>query len=154
VFSLSEPVVIEAEAPTGHVEAVELALRRAGIEASVESAYERKSAELLPWVIQLPVGSTLAAFFAKLGAEAAGDAYGQLKQLVADLCAARSGAGDGTGAVDFADDDYTHVVINADVPDEALRALLDIDWAEVQAGWLVWKDGEWYNATPRREQPE
>lgn len=153
MLALPEPVVMEAEAPVEQVEAVELALREAGIDTTVEAVIARRGygAGVLPWLVKITLGSGFAAFCVSIGKEAGKDAYNALKSLIAHLLAARS---DGDGQIEFYDDEYNVVCVRSELPDEAMRALFEIDWSEMRASTLVWKDGEWYNATPMLKDGE
>jgi hypothetical protein len=159
MVSLSGPAVIAAEAPTGEIEAVEQVLRDAQIDATVEETYELLAlvasadgglgTEFASWVLRIPIEDGLAAFFTTLGALVAKDAYGALKQLVTSLRACA-----GFGGIDFYDGAGNCVCISQELPDEALRALFEIDWSRTRAGSLVWRDGEWFTAAYDRVSPQ
>jgi hypothetical protein len=146
MVSLADAVVVEYDAPDGRVEAVERALREAGIEATVDASYESRALGALIWLVDVSLGTGLVAFFKTLGEEAGKDAWAAMKQLVTNLLAAR--VDDGEGRILLRADDYNDVYVLGELPDEAYRALFDLDWSELRAGSLVWRDGEWYNSTP------
>jgi len=149
MVSLAEAVVIEYDVPDGRVEAVERALREAGIEATVDASYESRALGSLIWLVYVPLGTGLVAFFKAIGEQAGTDAWEAMKQLVTNLLAAR--VDDREGHIRIRADDYNDVYVFGELPEEAYRALFDLDWSGLRAGSLVWRDGEWYNSTPPRK---
>jgi hypothetical protein len=149
MVSLAEAVVIEYGVPDGRVEAVERALREAGIEATVDASYESRALGPLIWLVDVPLGAGLVAFFKALGEQAGKDAWEAMKQLVTNLLAAS--VDDGEGEIRLRADGYNDVYVFGELPEEAYRALFDLDWSELRAGSLAWRDGEWYNSTPARK---
>jgi hypothetical protein len=144
------PIHIEETAPPGHADAVVDAFRQAGFDVEVQADYGRRSLGDLPWVVQVAVDGSLAGFFGALGV----DAYNRFKALVHAIRHARAGAGSGEGEIDFADSDATHLIVGSQLRDEAMDALADADWSDLQGGWLVWRADrqEWIDHT-RRDRP-
>lgn len=135
---IEEPVHIEATAPAEHVAAVEEAFARAGFRVAVAADYERKGADLLPWVVLIILENPIKPFIDAFAAKAGEDAYDGLKQLLRDIRTARSGAGTGEGTIRISDPERTNVELPSPLPDEAVEALRDIDWNDVRGAWLVW----------------
>ena len=61
------------DATDEQLEAVQEAFRSAGIEAEIEANYFMKSADLVPWIVSIPLayaaGAFFSGFFGKLGAD-------------------------------------------------------------------------------------
>jgi hypothetical protein len=72
--------------------------------------------------------------------ESGGDVYPLIRQWVEDLWAARRGAGNGTGSVVLQDSRDSQLVLSSTLPEEALEALRDVDWAAVEGDYLIWSE--------------
>lgn len=151
---IKQPIVIEDTAPPEHVGAVVDAFSRAGVEVEVEAIYGRRAFDPLPWVIVIELLGPVRAFVSGFFGAAGGDAYSGLKALLKDLVAARSGAGNGKGAIELRDPEHTAVIFSDALPDEAFEALRHLDWEEKRGDYLVWdaRRNEWWDPT-KREPP-
>lgn len=147
---LIQEVYTDASAPPAEVTAVEDAFARAGFPVKVQPGIEYKSgAELIPWIVQVTLATPIAVFLSTLAAEAAKDAYAAVKAWVRDVWNAR--AASGRGGIRLTDPDGTNLILTNDVPEEALDAVSDIEWALKKGHYLVW-DGErreWRDPTRR-----
>lgn len=156
VSYVEHPIHLEATALPEHLETVRDAFARAGMEVSVAADYERRGAELYPWVVMIvlltPIAVFLKSFASKLGERAADDAYDPLKQLLRDIVAARRGAGTGEGSIALSDPDGTNLVLPSSLPDESIEALRSIDWDAVRGDYLIWDSDQkvWHDPTKRR----
>jgi hypothetical protein len=115
MVSLAEAVVIEYGVPDGRVEEVERALREAGIEATVDASYESRAFGPLIWLVDVPLGAGLVAFFKALGEQAGKDAWEAMKLLVTNLLAVR--VDDGDGEIRLRADDYNDVYVFGELPE-------------------------------------
>jgi hypothetical protein len=99
-----------------------------------------------PWVISVTLGAPIATFFTTFASKAAEDAYAPVKRWVHDLWAARRAA----GSVVLQDFLGSTLVLSSGLPEAALDALRDLDWAEVRGDSLVWSEdkNEWLD--PKR----
>ena len=63
---------------------------------------------------------------------------------------ARKESGLCRGAISVVDLNGTELVLASDWPDEALDALAEIDWDQVEGGYLVWNEAEeeWIDQLP------
>jgi hypothetical protein len=147
MVEIEDPVLIEATAPAGHVEAVEAVLKRNGLDARVEAGIERRAVGDLPWLIRIVEEGTI---YELLKFVATGGTTG-IKEMYRELRDARNGAGNGKGSVELVDSENTHVILSSTLPDEAIEALDDLHWDELGGGWLVWDAGrkEWVDHTRR-----
>jgi hypothetical protein len=59
MVEIEDPVLIEATAPAGHVEAVEAVLKRNGLDARVEAGIERRAVGDLPWLTRIVEEGTI-----------------------------------------------------------------------------------------------
>jgi hypothetical protein len=126
--------------------------------AEIREAFARAGLEVRPkaqvglgidptaWVISVTLAAPIATFFTTFASKAAEDAYAPVKQWVHDLWAARRGA----GSVVLQDFLGSTLVLSSALPEAALDALRDLDWAEVSGQYLVWSEdkNEWLD--PRR----
>jgi hypothetical protein len=150
-----EYVSLDEAASPEEVAAVTAVFGRAGFEADVDANFGRKSAALLPWAIIVFLGTPLAkffwAFFGRLGKRAADDVYPSLREFIKELIAARSSSAAPRGDIRFMDRDGTNLIVSAEITDEAIDALAQLDWEAMRGGWLLWdtERGEWRDATPR-----
>jgi hypothetical protein len=142
-----ERVVLDDAASPAEIARVAEVFRTYGFEVEPQPIYARRSAELLPWVLQVLLATPIAAFFASFGSEAGKDAYEAVKDWIEELWRAREGSGAGYGSVDVVDPDGTHVVASSTIPERALAALSELDWSKEKGSYLVWDEaeGRWYD---------
>ena len=125
-------------------EAVQKAFRSAGIDAEVGANYFMKSADLVPWIVSIPLaysaGAFFNGFFGKLGADAAT----RMQEWVRELRQAWESSPALPGHIVIRGDGGTTVVIG-DPPKEAYASLLELNWEEVEGSYLLWNEerGEW-----------
>jgi hypothetical protein len=142
-----ERVDIDIGASSAEVRDVEAAFSRAGFDVTVEADYVRRSTGALPWVVivvlGMPVRSFLNGFFETPGKRA----YAALEALVKDVWRARH-SDVRAGAIDLVDPVGTHVILPPQIPDEAIAALGELDWEQLEGGYLTWNDErrQWENA--------
>ena len=143
------PLLIEEEAPPGQAQAVDETFARAGFEAEARAALARRSADVLPWIVYITLAVPIVAFFNAFGGEAGKDAYAAVKTWAKAMYEARKQSGLGRGHISVVDPAGTELVLASDWPDDALDALVEIDWDQVEGGYLIWYEGEWRNQLPR-----
>jgi hypothetical protein len=133
-----ERTLIEYEAPPEEVAAVQEALASFGFSVTVRPEYPLTGGPPtdLSWAVFIALGVPLTAFFTALGSAAGTDAYAALKEWVERVRDARR-LTSGRGEIRI-HDAHTSMVIPADIPDEAIDALRDVDWAGLRGGHLVW----------------
>ena len=144
--AIVESVSIEATASASQLEAVREAFLRAGFDVDVQADWERRSADVLPWLVSVGLGIPIETFFvnfAKSAGSAAGeqagkDGYASFKTWFRDLLEARRTTDSGGGEVVLRDPDATTLVLVTSIPDEAIDALRELDWGRLQTGWLAW----------------
>jgi hypothetical protein len=148
-----ERVVIDDTASPTEIARVAEVFRGYGFEVAPQPTYARRSAELLPWVLQVLLAAPIGAFFVSFGSEAGKDTYEAVKDWIEALWRARKGAGAGHGSVELVDPDGTHVVASSTIPERALPALRDVDWSKERGSYLIWDEtkGRWYD--PMRTRP-
>jgi hypothetical protein len=140
-------VVLDIEATSDEVAAVEAAFRDAGFDADVKAAYVRKGIGQYPWVVYVtvPVGLFLRKFL-ELAAE---EAWVALKRLVTQVREARRESLAPPGSVLMVDE-TTHetIVLLGNEPDEAFQQLATLDIRQTDSGHLYWDDkvGRWVDA--------
>jgi hypothetical protein len=148
------PVLLDRYATPEEIEEVRAVFERAGARAMVKPVWERppRTGNGAFWIVLVLLGvafkSFADGFFGKLG----GDAADALREFVGELREARrrsSRAPDGW--VEFDDPDDTKVMFASGLPDEAYRALLELDWPEHRGGMLMWDEEsrEWYDPNRR-----
>jgi hypothetical protein len=146
-------VAIEREAPDGQVSAVESVLAHYGIGANVKAVMERRSTDVLPWLIEIAVVGPIDAFFLSFGSTfgrtPAKVAYPLVKEWIEALWAARADSGTGEGSIEIVGTGETTLLVNTGIPDGALDALADIEWDRVSGHYLTWDDttGKWCDPT-------
>lgn len=146
--SMTEPESIKVSindfSTDRELELVEGAFDGAQIPAQVERNYMMKSADLVPWIVSITVAHTVGGFvtgfFGKLGSDAAVS----LKTWVHQLREARRESPAEDGSIVIRASDGTVLVIG-DPPDIAFQLLVDLDWDEIERGYLLWDDetGQW-----------
>jgi hypothetical protein len=144
------PVLLDRYATPDEVERVRSVFERAGATAQVRAVWEKppQTGNGVFWIVLVLVGVSFKSFadgfFGKLGEDAALT----FRAFVDELRDARR---DSTladdGWVEFDDIDDTKVMIAGGLPDEAYRALLDLDWSSVRGGMLMWshESGQWFD---------
>jgi hypothetical protein len=144
-----EEVLIEEEAPPGQAQAVDETFASAGLEAHARAALARRSGGVLPWIVYITLAVPIVAFFNAFAGEAGKDAYGAVKAWAKAMYEARKQSGLGRGEISIVDPAGTELVLASDWPDDALDALAEIDWDQVEGGYLIWYEGNWTNQLPR-----
>lgn len=125
-------VIFESGATDAERAAVAEVFESAGIQADVQGTYIRRSADLLPWLIEFTVAWTIVKF---LGAAAAGaadeagrDAWKWLKRLNTGLYEARKASRAPQGGVTLKDpEEGIEILLPPDLPDLAYRRLFEIE---------------------------
>jgi hypothetical protein len=137
------------------IEAVRKAFRAYGFDPDLEADYARRSwsADVLPWIVAVVLTTPITAFFAAFGtaagAAAGQDAYTAVKEWVKDVWASRSSSPAGRGYLEIEDSDNTRVILSSDTPEQALDALVSMDFEERRGEYLTWDDesGTWRDPT-------
>jgi hypothetical protein len=146
-------VVLDIEATSDEVAAVEAAFRDAGFDADAKADYVRRGRELYPWLVSVtvPLGLFLKRFL-ELAAE---DAWVALKRLVTQVREARKASLAPPGSVLIVDK-RTHetIVLLGNEPDEAFQQLPTLDIKQTDSGQLYWDDkvGQWVDAWELSDQ--
>jgi hypothetical protein len=137
-----ERVVMDVEATAAEVAEVKEAFRQAGFDVAVRPSYERKSADVLPWIVYVTLAAPIATFFTTLAAKAADDAYPAIKRWVKSVWNARRGR---DGSIVLRDPDGSYLILGTRIPDEAIEALAHLDWSRKLGQYLIWDEGrgEW-----------
>jgi hypothetical protein len=131
-------VILESEATDADRAAVAEAFASVGITAQVEGAYARRSAQVLPWLIEIERDLKYLVDALILGgvAAAGADGWKALRELVGRLYKARRGEGN---VVVRDPDTNTEIPFEPDLPDEAYQRLLEIESPRApQSGILRW----------------
>jgi hypothetical protein len=146
-----EPVVIERPAPPGQIEAVSEIFSCAGFDVEVASQYVRKGTGELPWLVQIAIEDTIEGFLLALGATG----FVSFSALLRDIWRARDRATPSNGHVELVDVEGTHLILPSSLPDDALDALLTIEWLRGRGGRFVWDTdrNEWTNHAWRDHGP-
>lgn len=146
-----ERVVVEDTASAADVDATARVFREIGFAGPVEPVYGRRSAELLPWLVEATLAIPFVAFFQSFGSEAGKDAYAALKKWIQGVWAARRDAAGREGTVHLQDPDSSHLILGSTLPEMALDALRELDWSQVAGDYLVWDGGRqrWWDPTKR-----
>lgn len=113
----------------------------------MRSDNQHVGAGAFPWVVMISVPAT--AFFTAIASETGKDAYKALERLVGRIYKARKAAGEFTGSVTFVDEETgTWINLPPDLPDDARRALGEIEWNSLPSAVLRWdRDrGRWGDA--------
>ena len=142
-------VVIEREAPAGQESAIKSVLAHYGIGADVNRLAERRSADAMPWVIEISVVGTIDAFFESFGSTfgrtAVADPYSIVAGWIKALWAVRADSGTGEGRIEICDTDGTTLVLTTGLPTVAFDRLADVQWDRVRGHHFAWSDtaGVW-----------
>jgi len=122
-------VILESEVADVEREAVTEVFESAGIQAEVRGAYVRRSADLLPWIIEITVaGRFVWAAIGGAGDEAGRDGWKALKRLITRLYEARRASRAPQGGVSLRDSSSSLVIqLPPDLPDAAYRRLCEIE---------------------------
>jgi hypothetical protein len=132
LIGMTLEVILESEVPEVERAAVAEVFESAGIQADVKGAYIRRSADLLPWIIEITAAATVARFtwaaVAGAGDEAGRDAWKALKRLITSLYEARRTSRAPQGGVNFRDSEAkVEIQLPPDLPDAAYRRLWEIE---------------------------
>ena len=140
-------VELDTDARLDELVAVEAVFRRAGFDVAVNATYERRSAAVA-WMITITLGVPITAFVRALGAETGKDVSVALNDWVHDLWQSRTRP---DGSIVLEDPDGTRVIVATRIPDPAIDALADVDWAAERGRYLVWDvdAGEWLDPSRR-----
>ena len=131
-------ILLDSGASDSEVAAVMDVAREEGINGSVEATLSGRSSGEFPWTIILlaSIGSFFSAFFAAVGTGAGRDAYQGIRRLTARLFGARRNL---NGSVVLSDDNTrTHIVLIADLPEEAYRQLAQKGLGQLLGGYWTW----------------
>lgn len=132
-------VILESEATDTDQAAVAEVFESEGIRAEVNAAFVRRSADVLPWLIEIEKGAKYLAVALAGGLLAApgADGWAAVKRLVGRLYEARKGS---PGNVVVRDPGTnTEIPLEPDLPDEAYQRLLEIESPQApQSGILRW----------------
>ena len=131
-------ILLDSDASASEVAAVKVVAREEDIHGSVQATWSSRGLEESPWVICLlaPVGVFFYAFFSTVGKEAGSDAYQGIRRLTSRLFAARRNS---NGCVELWDDDTgTHIILTADLPEEAYSQLAQKDLRQLKGGYWTW----------------
>jgi hypothetical protein len=104
-----------------------------GIDARVE---ERSvtGGGVVGWIVTVTLASPVAAFFTAFGSEAGKDAYAAFRSWFRRQ---RYGSADSVEVIVKGTDDH-EVVLDLDLPEEALDALRELEWSQMTTGTMVW----------------
>ena len=147
-------VAIEREATAGEASALKSVLAHYGIGADVNRVMERRSADVMPWVIEISVVGPIAAFFESFGSTfgrtTVADPYSLVSAWIKALWTARAESGTGEGSIEISDTDGTTLVVATGLPDDALDGLAGVQWDRVCGHQLAWDDtaGVWSDPAP------
>lgn len=139
-------VIVESEASSLALRAVRDALDDFGLrEVEVEASYPRRSADPLPWIIEITVAAPIAAFFievAKAAGKSAGeDAWKTFKGFVEHVRRKRREAGPEAGTVSLGIGSI-EVPLADDLPETAFEQLRLVDEESAPfSGILKWDSG-------------
>jgi hypothetical protein len=140
---------VEVDAVTEHErDGIERAFRRAGLNVRVEPpSTEVRGATPPTWIIEIYVAHLVLkpffnGFLTRTGELAAEDSYRAFKRFVRELF---DTVGERDGFIRIIDADDRLIEIPRTIPDEALDALLEVDWSKHLPGDLFWseKRQEW-----------
>jgi hypothetical protein len=137
-------VILESESADADRLAVAEVFESAGIRADVQGAYIRRSADILPWLIEIVAAGAVTKFLwaaaAGAGDEAGRDAWQGLKRLITSLHEARKASRAPQGGVTIRDPESGVVIqLGSDLPDEAYRLLYEIEtFSAPLSGILRW----------------
>ena len=132
LIDMTVEVILESEVTDVERAAVAQVFESAGIPADVEGAYIRRSADLLPWIIEITVAATATRFMwaavGGAGDEAGRDAWKGLKMLITGLYEARRASRAPQGGVSLRDStSEIEIQLPPDLPDAAYRRLCEIE---------------------------
>ena len=138
-------ILLESDASDSEVAAVKAVAREEGIHGSVQTTWSSRGLEESPWVICLlaPFGVFFSAFFSTVGKEAGRDAYRGIRRLTSRLFGARRNS---NGSVELWDDNTrTHIILTADLPEEAYAQLAQKGLEQLKGGYWTWDSNlkEW-----------
>jgi hypothetical protein len=136
-------VIVESECSEADQVAIAQVFTSAGIPVEIDPAYARRSAGILPWLIQIETSlghlvSYLLAGAAGGATGAAGaDGWAALKGLTSRLRNARA-TSEGDITIKEAESE-TEILLSAELPDEAYQRLLELEAThDSQPGILKW----------------
>ena len=137
-------ILLDSDASASEAATVEAVAREEGIHGSVQPTWSVRGLES-PWAICLmvPIGVFFSAFLSVVGKEAGKDAYAGIRRLASRLFGARRNT---NGSVEFWDDKTkTHIILTADLPEEAYAQLAQKGVEQLTGGYWTWdsKVNEW-----------
>ena len=143
-------ILLEVEASPGAVANVERIAREEGLSATVEAGINRKGIGDLPWIMLFytPPAAFLSAFMAKLGHDAAEDAYKAMSRLISRLY--ESGR-PGRGSISVqAPGELDSIFFPENLPEDALRQLWEISPERLRGRAWAWDEGtvQWMAVPP------
>lgn len=138
-------VRVEYTASVSEIEAIAAVFSRHGLAVEPEAVKGQRYGSVLPWLIEITLAAPFAAFFTSAASEAGKDAYQAAKALLRDLARTRRKGSD-HGSIDLIDSTSSHLILPAPIPEEALKALEQLDWTLIRSAYLLWDDeyGRWY----------
>lgn len=138
-------IVLNSDATAAEIAAVRAVAQEEGLRGPIEATWSSRGFEQFPWILCLlvPLGLFFSQFFSGMGQEAGKDAYREIRRLIARLYGARR---DSNGCVEMWDKDTkTHIILTADLPEEAYAKLGKIGFSQLKGGYWTWDPGlgEW-----------
>ena len=147
--------MIESGAAPEQVAAVAEAFARAGFEVEVDPSYERRSVDLLPWVVLIELRVQTKPFFDAFLTEAGKSIYAAIK-FGSDKSPRRTRERVLPKAKSGSVTRTEHLVLPSPLADEAIEALRDLDYDEIRGDYLVWDAARkvWRDPTKREQSAE
>jgi hypothetical protein len=125
---------------------VERALALMAIDESVRVEFDPAlGSRSIPWMVEVTVAAPFAAFFANVAGEAGKDVYRQLRAALTALVETNDGKRR-PGTLRLNDPATRSTLeIPSTIPDDALAALRETDWTQMNEGMLEWDSSrrEW-----------
>jgi hypothetical protein len=143
-------VTVDRGATQEEMRALRQVFQDAGIEATVRDDFIRLSSGVLPYVVTFiaPLTWVAAKFAGGAAAKAGADTWDAfrdggwrgLRRFLDDVASTRTTH----GIVEVRDPTGPEIKLHEDIPDEALRELADLDWAQMKGGgYLGWSERGW-----------
>jgi hypothetical protein len=150
VDDLIKRLLVESSASPAEIEDVQAVFARAGFDVTADPAYERRSAALLPWIVEVTLAAPIAAFFVAFGTKAGEDAYSAVKSWAREMFDARRASGSGEGSLAISDSEGTNLILSSGIPERALDDLRQLEWPAHAGEYLIWDDHRgWHDPMKR-----